>query len=162
MKFDGLIQTYQRGHKAVMNTHTVGGNSEKTKYVGMDQYGNKYYECFDALRKYKYFIKIIIKEDGYNTMTFYQLEVQTAIEFHQNGKDGYTINMTTYHFLIVIHSKIHSSKSHTVGITQHQLLNYMYQELRQFILNFCNTDNKEQINLLLNGRQLLKELDLDR
>ena len=24
-KIDGLIQTYQRGHKAVMNTHTVGG-----------------------------------------------------------------------------------------------------------------------------------------
>lgn len=33
-----------------MNSHSVGGNSEKTKYVGMDQYGNKYYECFDAER----------------------------------------------------------------------------------------------------------------
>lgn len=27
LKFDGLIQTYQRGHKAVMNNHSVGGNS---------------------------------------------------------------------------------------------------------------------------------------
>lgn len=41
--------TYQRGHKAVMNTHSVGGNSEDTVYVGMDQYGNKYYEDFRPL-----------------------------------------------------------------------------------------------------------------
>ena len=47
---DGIILTYTRGHKAVMNNHTVGGNSEYTKYVGMDQYGNKYYQDFDALR----------------------------------------------------------------------------------------------------------------
>lgn len=33
-----------------MSTHTVGGNSGRTKYVGMDQFGNKYYECFDAIR----------------------------------------------------------------------------------------------------------------
>ena len=44
-----MIQTYQRGHKAVMNTHTVGGNSERTKFVGMDEYGNKYYEDFTPL-----------------------------------------------------------------------------------------------------------------
>jgi hypothetical protein len=31
-----------------MNTHSVGGNSELTRYVGMDEFGNKYYECFDA------------------------------------------------------------------------------------------------------------------
>jgi hypothetical protein len=48
IRFDGILQTYQRGHKAVMNNHSVGGNSALTKYVGMDQYGNKYYECFDA------------------------------------------------------------------------------------------------------------------
>lgn len=34
-----------------MNTHTVGGNDIRAKYVGMDQYGNKYYEDFDAVRK---------------------------------------------------------------------------------------------------------------
>ena len=33
-----------------MNTHTVGGNSERAKYVGIDQYGNKYYEDFSAVR----------------------------------------------------------------------------------------------------------------
>lgn len=32
-----------------MNTHTVGGRSERTKYVGMDEYGNKYYEDFKPL-----------------------------------------------------------------------------------------------------------------
>lgn len=42
--------TYQRGHKAVMNTHSVGGNSDTTKYIGMDKYGNKYYEDFNVLR----------------------------------------------------------------------------------------------------------------
>ena len=51
MRTDGILQTYQRGHKAVMNTHTVGGNSDRTRYVGMDQYGNKYYEDFDPLCK---------------------------------------------------------------------------------------------------------------
>ena len=51
LKVDGLIQTYQRGHRAVMNTHTVGGNSERTRFVGTDQYGNKYYEDFDLLCK---------------------------------------------------------------------------------------------------------------
>ncbi len=54
MKFDGLIQTYQRGHKAVMNHHSVGGNSERTRYVGMDEFGNKYYEDFDAERNYSF------------------------------------------------------------------------------------------------------------
>lgn len=42
--------TYNRGHKAVMNSHSVGGNSERTKFMGQDQYGNKYYEDFDAVR----------------------------------------------------------------------------------------------------------------
>ena len=51
MKTDGALLTYTRGHKAVMNHHSVGGNSDKVKYVGMDQYGNKYYEDFDAVRK---------------------------------------------------------------------------------------------------------------
>jgi hypothetical protein len=49
VKLDGLVQTYQRGHKAVMNTHSVGGLSTRTHYVGMDQYGNKYYEDFSPL-----------------------------------------------------------------------------------------------------------------
>jgi NADH:ubiquinone oxidoreductase subunit len=52
VKVDGLLLTYQRGHKAVMNTHAVGGNTENTRFVGMDQYGNKYYEEFELLRKY--------------------------------------------------------------------------------------------------------------
>jgi len=34
-----------------MNSHSVGGNSEKAHYVGRDQYGNKYYEDFTAIRK---------------------------------------------------------------------------------------------------------------
>ena len=33
-----------------MNTHNLGGNTEKTHYRGMDDYGNKYYEDFDAVR----------------------------------------------------------------------------------------------------------------
>ena len=34
-----------------MNTHTVGGNNERTHYVGMDPYGNKYYEDFNPFCK---------------------------------------------------------------------------------------------------------------
>ena len=44
--------TYARGHKAVMNTHSIGGNTERTRYMGMDKYGNKYYEDFDAVRNH--------------------------------------------------------------------------------------------------------------
>lgn len=51
VKKDGWLLTYTRGHKAVMNTHTVGGNQDKARLVGLDQYGNKYYEDFDAVRK---------------------------------------------------------------------------------------------------------------
>lgn len=68
LKVDGLIQTYQRGHKAVMNTHTVGGNSTRTRYVGADQYGNKYYEDFEPLCTHR-FTKIATSADGFNTMT---------------------------------------------------------------------------------------------
>lgn len=51
MKREGALLTYTRGHRAFMNQHMVGGNSERTKYIGMDQYGNKYYEDYDAVRK---------------------------------------------------------------------------------------------------------------
>ena len=71
VRTDGLLQTYQRGHKAVFNTHSVGGNSERSKFVGMDQYGNKYYEDFTPLCS-NAIIKIKTNEDGLNTMTFYQ------------------------------------------------------------------------------------------
>lgn len=71
MKNEGALLTYTRGHRAVMNTHTVGGNSERTKYMGMDQYGNKYYEDFDAVRTYA-FIQIQTREDGWNSMTICQ------------------------------------------------------------------------------------------
>ena len=64
MKVDGALLTYTRGHKAVMNTHNVGGNSERTKYVGMDQYGNKYYEDFDAVRKNRLYLRSQSKEMG--------------------------------------------------------------------------------------------------
>lgn len=74
LKLDGLVQTYQRGHKAVMNTHTVGGNSARTHYVGMDQYGNKYYEDFSPLRKCSS-TQIKHREDGCSIMTFCQSEV---------------------------------------------------------------------------------------
>ena len=43
--------TYTRGHKAIMHSHSVGGYGNNTKFVGLDQYGNKNYEDFDAYRK---------------------------------------------------------------------------------------------------------------
>lgn len=46
-----------------MNTHTVGGNSERTKFVGMDQYGNKYYEDFTPLCTL-FITQIKLKDDG--------------------------------------------------------------------------------------------------
>ena len=52
VKRDGWLLTYTRGHKAVMNTHMIAGNQHRAKMVGMDQYGNKYYEDFDAIRNY--------------------------------------------------------------------------------------------------------------
>ena len=70
--------TYQRGHRAVMNTHTVGGVSERSRYIGMDQYGNKYYEDFSPYRRIS-LIKIRLKEDGLSTMIICQSEVQMEI-----------------------------------------------------------------------------------
>ena len=50
VKKDGFLQTYTRGHKAIMHAHSVGGYGDNAKYVGRDQFGNKYYEDFDAYR----------------------------------------------------------------------------------------------------------------
>ena len=55
----------------MFNTHSVGGNSERSKFVGMDQYGNKYYEDFTPLCS-NAIIKIKTNEDGLNTMTIFQ------------------------------------------------------------------------------------------
>lgn len=88
---DGLVQTYQRGHKAVMNTHSVGGLSTRTHYVGMDQYGNKYYEDFNPLCTYS-LIQTSRKEDGCSIMTFCCPEVTMVIWFHPSGTDGLLIS----------------------------------------------------------------------
>ena len=61
-----------------MNTHTVGGNSEKTKFIGMDQYGNKYYQDFNPLCK-KYNKQIRTREDGSNIMIIYLFVVLMEI-----------------------------------------------------------------------------------
>lgn len=129
VKFDGLLMTYQRGHKAVMNSHSVGGNSEKTRYVGMDQYGNKYYEDFDAIRTSTIIIKTIINSDGLNIMTFYQYDLLTEIEFHQNGMDGYIKHMMMSLFQIATASMIHFLKNLMGGILQYQHLIFILQEI---------------------------------
>jgi hypothetical protein len=129
VKFDGLLMTYQRGHKAVMNSHSVGGNSEKARYVGMDQYGNKYYEDFDAIRTSSIIIKTIINSDGLNIMTFYQYDLLTEIEFHQNGMDGYIKHMMMNLFLIATVSMIHFLKNLMDGILQYQHLIFILQEI---------------------------------
>lgn len=68
LKKDGLIQTYQRGHKAVMNVHSIGGTTERAHFVGSDQYGNKYYEDFDPLCN-PLLIQTAVREDGLSTTT---------------------------------------------------------------------------------------------
>jgi hypothetical protein len=89
VKTDGLLQAYQRGHKAVMNTHSVGGQSDYTKYIGMDEFGNKYYEDFnDLLRTHNNLFKIAIIEDGFNTMIIPMFEATTETLSLQNGTDG--------------------------------------------------------------------------
>lgn len=50
VKKDGLLQTYLRGHKAVMHSHSVGGYKDNAKFVGRDEFGNRYYEDFDCFR----------------------------------------------------------------------------------------------------------------
>ena len=47
MKRDGFMMTYLRGHKAMRNTHNLGGNLDPVKCRGMDEFGNKYYEDLD-------------------------------------------------------------------------------------------------------------------
>jgi hypothetical protein len=48
VKKDGLLQTYVRGHKTRRAAHDVGGRLGPVKCVGMDNFGNKYYEDFDV------------------------------------------------------------------------------------------------------------------
>lgn len=50
LRREGFLLTYTRGHKALMHAHSVGGYSDNAKYVGRDEFGNKYYEDFDAYR----------------------------------------------------------------------------------------------------------------
>ena len=116
LKVDGLVQTYQRGHKAVMNTHTVGGNTARTKYVGIDQYGNKYYEDFDVLCT-SIVNKIATKGDGWNLMISYPSGVPMETWFPQNGKDGYHTNTTKFQHLIVPPSTTLTSRSLMSGTT---------------------------------------------
>lgn len=84
--------TYTRGHKAVMNSHSVGGNSERTKFMGQDHYGNKYYEDFDAVRIIS-LMQIRIKEDGWNTMIIFQFVALTAIKSLLCTTAGSLVNM---------------------------------------------------------------------
>lgn len=50
IKRDGFLLTHTRGHKAQMHAHSVGGYGDNAKFVGRDEFGNKYYEDFDAYR----------------------------------------------------------------------------------------------------------------
>lgn len=43
VKKDGFLLTYTRGHKAMMHAHAVGGIGENAKFVGQDEFGNRYY-----------------------------------------------------------------------------------------------------------------------
>lgn len=115
VKADGLIQTYQRGHKAVMNTHTVGGNNlQRTKYVGMDQYGNKYYEDFDPLRK-QASNQISTRRDGSSIMTIFLSVVPMVTWFLPNGTAGSLISTTKCQYPKVRLSRTPSSSVLTNG-----------------------------------------------
>lgn len=152
LKFDGLIQTYQRGHKAVMNVHSVGGNSENTRYVGMDEFGNKYYECFDAERTFCV-IKTTINAGGLSTTTTSQSEAPMETEFPPNGMAGSTTCMMTNPSQIATHSMIHFSRSPTNGNNQLQPSDFTFQKAPRFIPSFCNTGSTDKTSLLLNGLQ---------
>lgn len=158
LKVDGLIQTYQRGHKAVMNTHTVGGNTARTKYVGIDQYGNKYYEDFDLLCSF-IFRKIATKGDGWNLMTSFLWEVLMEIWFLQNGKAGFHINMTRFQHPRVPPSMTLSSKNLISGITLTAPLSYILQDNQTWMSERLTTPNTEIIDMLNNGSQQQKGHD---
>lgn len=42
------MQTYLRNHRVSRSSHMAGGTHVPVKPVGQDQFGNKYYEDFDA------------------------------------------------------------------------------------------------------------------
>lgn len=155
LKVDGLIQTYQRGHKAVMNTHTVGGNTARTKYVGIDQYGNKYYEDFDILCSL-IFSKIATKGDGSNSMTIFLSEAQTEIWFLQNGKDGFHTNTTKYQLLRVLLSMTLSSKNLMNGITPTVHLSCTLQDSQIWTCEHLITPNTGTIDTLNSGNHQQK------
>lgn len=114
LRTDGLIQTYQRGHKIVANVHSVGGNTANTRYVGIDQYGNKYYEDFDPLCKDPD-SQIATSADGSNTMITYQSGVPMEIWCLPSGTDGWPTNTTKSQPQKVKLSTTPSSKNPTSG-----------------------------------------------
>ena len=136
-----------------MNTHTVGGNSELTRYVGMDEYGNKYYECFDAERNHFFIFKTTISEDGLSTTIIFRLEVRTVTEYLRNGMDGSITCTTTIHYPIVTLSTIRFLKSHTNGSLRLQLSECTYQRQHQSTRSFCNTEKAGKTSSQQSGLQ---------
>lgn len=114
LRTDGLIQTYQRGHKIVANVHSVGGNTANTRYVGMDQYGNKYYEDFDPLCNHLD-NQIATSVDGSNTMITYQSGVPMEIWCLPSGTAGWPTNTMKSQPQKVSPSMTPSSKNPTSG-----------------------------------------------
>ena len=49
---DGLIRTYQRAHKLSSNKQYIVGHEGLVKCVGMDEFGNKYYEDLSVDHRY--------------------------------------------------------------------------------------------------------------
>lgn len=116
LRTDGLIQTYQRGHKIVANVHSVGGNTANTRYVGIDQYGNKYYEDFDPLCN-PLDSQIATSADGSNTTITSPSGVPTGTWSRPSGTAGSRTNMTKFPPLKVPLFMIPSSRSPTSGTT---------------------------------------------
>lgn len=71
VKKEGALKAYIRGHRAIRSSHMIGGHESLVREVGMDQYGNKYFEDWDVATKnqrrwveYKdYFLRIGINGD---------------------------------------------------------------------------------------------------
>ena len=95
VKKDGLILTYTRGHKAMMHAHAVGGIDGNAKFVGQDEFGNRYYEDLDFIRNAP-ITQIRTSPDGSSSQTTTEAwEESWETECPRLGTDGWHTLTTT-------------------------------------------------------------------
>ena len=124
----------------------------------MDQFGNKYYEDFDAIRKNS-FIQISTNAAGSNSTITFLSAVPTETWFLPSGTGGWRTSMTTSPHPTATASTIPFSRNPTIGIHPVRPLRLTLPEQLLSILLKSTTKTIEWADMPKNGRQRPKGND---